>query len=418
MDYFIGLDIGTSSVKGMLLSENAIVKTAEREYPVYYPKDGWSEQNPQDWYDGSISVIKELVSDIDKNSVASVSFSGQMHGLVVLDENDNVIRPAILWNDSRSSRETEYLNNVIGKETLQQNTGNIAFSGFTAPKVLWLKNNEPENFQKTEKIMLPKDYVAYRLSGVFATDCSDAAGTLYFDTKNRCWSETMLSVLGISEKNLPKVYESYQTVGTLKKSVADELGLNENVKIVIGAGDNAASAVGTDTIKSGDCNISLGTSGTIFVASDEFNYAPNGAIHTFCSATGEYHYLACILSAASCQKWWVENITKSSYDGAFSEYIGKSRVMFLPYLLGLALAYKRLEYSGRIFLSVAQYDKRRDEPCRIGGRRFCDKAKSRYHQGSRNTYRDFKNLRRRHKKQRMGENHRICSGHRAFASRG
>ena len=246
----------------------------------------------------------------------------------------NVISAAILWNDSRSSRETEYLNNVIGKETLQQNTGNIAFSGFTAPKVLWLKNNEPENFQKTEKIMLPKDYVAYRLSGVFATDCSDAAGTLYFDTKNRCWSEPMLSVLGINEKNLPKVYESYQTVGTLKKSVADELGLNENVKIVIGAGDNAASAVGTDTIKSGDCNISLGTSGTIFVASDEFNHAPNGAIHTFCSATGEYHYLACILSAASCQKWWVENITKSSYDGAFSEYIGKSRVMFLPYLMG------------------------------------------------------------------------------------
>ena len=159
-----------------------------------------------------------------------------MHGLVVLDESDNVIRPAILWNDSRSSRETEYLNNVIGKETLQQNTGNIAFSGFTAPKVLWLKNNEPENFQKAEKIMLPKDYVAYRLSGVFATDCSDAAGTLYFDTKNRRWSGTMLSVLGVSEKNLPKVYESYQTVGTLKKSVADELRLNENVKIVIGAG--------------------------------------------------------------------------------------------------------------------------------------------------------------------------------------
>ena len=170
MDCFIGLDIGTSSVKGMLLSEKAIVKTASREYPLYYPKDGWSEQNPQDWYDGSISVIKELVSDIDKNSVASVSFSGQMHGLVVLDENDNVIRPAILWNDSRSSRETEYLNNVIGKETLQQNTGNIAFSGFTAPKILWLKNNEPENFKKIKKIMLPKDYVAYRLSGVFATD--------------------------------------------------------------------------------------------------------------------------------------------------------------------------------------------------------------------------------------------------------
>ncbi len=334
MNFFIGLDIGTSSVKGMLLSEKAIVKTASREYSLYYPKDGWSEQNPRDWYDGSISVIKELVSDIDKSSVAVVSFSGQMHGLVVLDENDNVIRPAILWNDSRSSLETEYLNNIIGKKTLQQNTGNIAFSGFTAPKILWLKNNEPENFKRIKKIMLPKDYVAYRLSGVFATDCSDAAGTLYFDTKNRRWSEPMLSVLGISENNLPKVYESYQTVGTLKKFVADELGLNENVKVVIGAGDNAASAIGTDTSKNGNCNISLGTSGTIFVASDEFNYVPNGAIHTFCSATGKYHYLACILSAASCQKWWVENITESSYDGGFTDYIGKSQVMFLPYLMG------------------------------------------------------------------------------------
>lgn len=334
MDCFIGLDIGTSSVKGMLLREKEILKTASREYPVYYPHDGWSEQEPQDWYDGSVSVIKELVSDIDKNSVVSISFSGQMHGLVALDDNDNVIRPAILWNDSRSSLETEYLNNVIGKKTLQKNTGNIAFSGFTAPKLLWLKNNEPENFKRTKKIMLPKDYVAYRLSGIFATDCSDAAGTLYFDTKKRSWSAPMLSVLGISERNLPQVYESYQTVGTLKKAVAAELGLNENVRIVIGAGDNAASAIGTDTFKSGDCNISLGTSGTIFVASDKFNYVPNGAIHTFCSATGEYHYLACILSAASCQKWWVEGITKSSYDGKFAEYVGKSRVMFLPYLMG------------------------------------------------------------------------------------
>lgn len=156
MDCFIGLDIGTSSVKGMLLSEKAIVKTASREYPLYYPKDGWSEQNPQDWYDGSISVIKELVSDIDRNSVVSISFSGQMHGLVVLDENDNVIRPAILWNDSRSSRETEYLNNVIGKETLQQNTGNIAFSGFTAPKVLWLKTMSLRIFKRRKKSCSPR----------------------------------------------------------------------------------------------------------------------------------------------------------------------------------------------------------------------------------------------------------------------
>lgn len=334
MKYFIGLDIGTSAVKGILLSERSIIKTASKDYPVYYPQDGWCEQNPQDWYESGISVIKELVSDIEKSNVVSIAFSGQMHGLVMLDDNDQVIRPAILWNDSRSVHETEYLNNIIGKNTLQHSTGNIAFAGFTATKLLWVKNNEPSNFKKIQKVMLPKDYVSYKLSGVFATDCSDAAGTLYFDTKNRCWSLPMLQILGISEDNLPKIYESNQVVGTLEKSVAAEIGLSENVEIIIGAGDNAASAIGTETIKDGDCNISLGTSGTVFVASDAFNYAPNGAIHTFCSATGKYHYLACILSAASCQKWWIEDITKSSYNGDVSKYVGKSPVMFLPYLMG------------------------------------------------------------------------------------
>ena len=161
MKYFIGLDIGTSAVKGILLSESSIIKTASKDYPVYYPHDGWCEQNPQDWYESCVSVIKELVSDIEKSNVVSVAFSGQMHGLVMLDDKDQVIRPAILWNDSRSVHETEYLNNIIGKKTLQYNTGNSAFAGFTAPKLLWVKNNEPSNFKKIQKVMLPKDYVSY-----------------------------------------------------------------------------------------------------------------------------------------------------------------------------------------------------------------------------------------------------------------
>ena len=337
MDCFIGLDIGTSSVKGMLLSEKAIVKTASREYPLYYPKDGWSEQNPQDWYDGSISVIKELVSDIDKNSVVSISFSGQMHGLVVLDENDNVIRPAILWNDSRSSLETEYLNNIIGKKTLQQNTGNIAFSGFTAPKVLWLKNNEPENFAKIEKIMLPKDYLAYRLSGSFCTEYSDASGMLLLDVEHKCWSAKMLEICGITEAQLPKLYESWEVVGTLKAEIAAKLGISEDVKVIAGAGDNAAAAVGTGTVGNGRCNISLGTSGTIFISSKTFGVDSNNALHSFDHADGYYHLMGCMLSAASCNKWWMDEIIRTKEYTKEQENItklGENNVFFLPYLMG------------------------------------------------------------------------------------
>ena len=337
MDCFIGLDIGTSSVKGMLLSEKAIVKTASREYPLYYPKDGWSEQNPQDWYDGSISVIKELVSDIDKNSVVSISFSGQMHGLVVLDENDNVIRPAILWNDSRSSLETEYLNNIIGKKTLQQNTGNIAFSGFTAPKILWLKNNEPENFAKITKIMLPKDYLAYCLSGSFCSDYSDASGMLLMDVEHKCWSKEMMDICGVTEEQLPKLYESYEVVGSLKPEVAAELGLSENVKIIAGAGDNAAAAVGTGTVGDGRCNISLGTSGTIFISSANFGVDKNNALHSFAHSDGHYHLMGCMLSAASCNKWWAEEILHTDDFAAEQKDItklGENHVFYLPYLMG------------------------------------------------------------------------------------
>lgn len=335
MKHFIGLDIGTSCVKAMLINKTEIVNVASFDYPVSYPHDGWSEQNPEDWFKASVSAIKHLIEGIDPYTVEAVSFSGQMHGLVTLDENDNVIRPAILWNDGRSAVETDYLNNEVGKDFLLDNTGNIAFPGFTAPKILWMNNNEKDRFDRIHKICLPKDFVAYKLSGVFATDVSDAAGTLYFDTKNRCWSKPMLDLLKINESMLPKVFESYESVGCIKKEIADALGLRDDVKIVIGAGDNAASAIGTGAINDGDCNISLGTSGTVFVLSDNYCCDRNNAIHSFCSANGKYHYLACILSAASCQKWWIEDVLNTGYDfEPLKKYIGNSRVMFLPYLMG------------------------------------------------------------------------------------
>lgn len=334
MEYFIGLDIGTSSVKAMLISETKIEKVVSADYPISFPENGWAEQNPEDWYNSTVSLLKELAASVPAEAIKSVSFSGQMHGLVMLDEKDNVIRPAILWNDGRSVKETDYFNNEVGKQFLLKHTGNIAFAGFTAPKLLWVYNNEPENIKRISKIMLPKDYVAYRLSGTFATDVSDAAGTLYFDTQNKCWSNEMLKLLHINENMLPKIYESDEAVGTLCAVAAEETGLNTAVKIIIGAGDNAASAIGTGTVNNGDCNISLGTSGTVFVCTDSFNCDKVNAIHSFCSANRKYHYLACTLTAASSQKWWVEDILKSDYKFIETAKIQKNNVLFLPYLMG------------------------------------------------------------------------------------
>lgn len=187
---YIGIDLGTSSVKFLLMKGTGeIVKSVSREYPLYFPKPGWSEQKPEDWYTQSVEGIRELTAECDKSQVAGISFGGQMHGLVALDEKDEVIRPAILWNDGRTGKETTYLNEIIGKDKLSEYTANIAFAGFTAPKILWMKENEPEKFARICKIMLPKDYLAYRLSGSFSTDVSDASGMLLMDVKNRCWSK-------------------------------------------------------------------------------------------------------------------------------------------------------------------------------------------------------------------------------------
>ena len=213
---YIGVDLGTSAVKLLLMDgKGQIKKIVSREYPLYFPQPGWSEQQPEDWYTQTMEGIRELLLDTDKSQVAGISFGGQMHGLVTLDEQDHVIRPAILWNDGRSFEETDYLNEVIGKEKLSEYTANIAFAGFTAPKILWMKKHEPENFRRIAKIMLPKDYLAYRLTGSFCTEVSDASGTLLLDVKKRQWSQQMLQICSVTEKMLPRVYESYEVVGTL-----------------------------------------------------------------------------------------------------------------------------------------------------------------------------------------------------------
>lgn len=335
---YIGIDLGTSAVKLLLMEADGTIKNiVSKEYPLSFPKPGWSEQSPEDWWNAVTEGVKELTDGFDKTQVAGISFGGQMHGLVILDENDNVIRPAILWNDGRTTKEVDYLNNVIGKDKLSEYTANIAFAGFTAPKILWVKENEPENFAKIKKIMLPKDYIAYRLSGVHSCDYSDASGMLLLDVKNKCWSKEMMEICSVKEEQLPKLFESYEVTGNLTEEAAAALGLTTNCKVVAGAGDNAAAAVGTGTVGDGGCNISLGTSGTIFISSKEFGVDKFNALHSFAHADGNYHLMGCMLSAASCNKWWMDEIIGTKDYPAEQKNItklGENNVYYLPYLMG------------------------------------------------------------------------------------
>ena len=340
MELYIGIDLGTSSVKLMLIDgDGRILKEITRDYPVYYPHPGWSEQNAADWWEAICEGLPTLLSGFDGGAVRGIGAAGQMHGLVILDKDDKIIRPTILWNDGRTEEETAYLNESIGKERLFEYTGNIAFAGFTAPKLLWLKKNEPESFAKISKIMLPKDYINYLLSGVHATDYSDASGMLLLDVEGKRWSEQMLEISGITEKQLPHLYESFEVIGKIKPDLSEKFGVSPDAVIVAGAGDNAAAAIGTGTVGENKCNISLGTSGTIFVSSNRFSGDCAQAIHSFCHSDGGYHLMGCILSAASCTKWFCEKVLNTTDFGeeeraVKEESLGKSRLFFLPYLMG------------------------------------------------------------------------------------
>ena len=337
---YIGIDLGTSAVKLLLMDgEGTIQNIVSRDYPLEFPQPGWSQQNPEDWKKAVLEGVPELLRGFDASQVAGIGGGGQMHGLVVLDKDDNVIRPAILWNDGRTAKQVDYLNNAVGKEKLSGLTANIAFAGFTAPKILWMRENEPDLFARIARIMLPKDYINYILTGVHCTDFSDASGMLLLDVEHKRWSKEMLDICGITEAQMPKLLESYEKVGTLRPEIAKELGLSENVIVCAGAGDNAAAAVGTGTVGEGACNISLGTSGTVFISSEKFGVDPNNALHAFAHADGHYHLMGCMLSAASCNRWLMEDIFQTSdYAGEQTDItpdkLGSNHVYFLPYLMG------------------------------------------------------------------------------------
>ena len=340
MSLYIVIDLGTSSMKLLLMDREGQIKNiVSKDYPLEFPQPGWSQQNPGHWEKALLEGIPELLKGFDAGQVAGIGCGGQMHGLVVLDAQDRVIRPAILWNDGRTAAQVDYLNEVIGREKLSALTANIAFAGFTAPKILWMKEREPENYDRIAKIMLPKDYVNYILTGVHACDYSDAAGMLLLDVKHKCWSQEMLEICGISESQMPGLFESFAPIGTLKPDVAKKLGLPESVTVCAGAGDNAAAAVGTGVVGEGGCNISLGTSGTVFISSKKFGVDPNNALHAFAHADGGWHLMGCMLSAASCNKWLLEEILGThDYAGEQQaiapERLGRNHVYFLPYLMG------------------------------------------------------------------------------------
>ncbi|MGM9551311.1 MAG: xylulokinase [Clostridia bacterium] len=333
--FYVGIDLGTSSVKLILCDKDGnVLNSVTKDYPISFPCEGYSEQNPYDWYDKTIEGLCELTKNVS-DKVAGLSVAGQMHGLVMLDENDSIIRPAILWNDSRSSSQCDYLNSIIGKDVLNKETCNIAFPGFTAPKILWVQEHEKENFDKCRKIMLPKDYIVYRLTGQFVTEGSDASGLLLFDVENNRYSKKMLDICKIDECMLPKIKKSYENIGFIKDEIATKLGFGK-VTVAPGGGDNACAAIGMGVLGNNMCSVSLGTSGTMFITTEKFSYPKNNALHFFRHADGNFHLMGCILSAASCNKWWIEDILKSDDYSEFENVLpdGENKVFFLPYLMG------------------------------------------------------------------------------------
>lgn len=350
MSTFIGLDIGTGGAKGLLVDpEGRVLARATASYPLYTPRPGWSEQDPGDWWEAAVRVLWEL-SRQAQGRIAGVGLTGQMHGAVFLDGKLEVIRPAILWNDARTGEECRQIEARIGSERLRKITGNPALAGFQAPKVLWLRKNELENFSRVRYVLLPKDYVRLKLTGELATDASDAAGTLLLDLRKRDWSDEILSALEIPRNWLPEVYESPEVTGALTREAERLTGIPAGTPVVAGGGDNAASAVGVGVVEEGTGLLSLGTSGVIFVHADAPQIDPEGAIHCFCHAVpGKYHLMGVVLSAGGSFQWYRDVLASEEREVAGrlgldpyelltkeAERVppGAEGLLFLPYLSG------------------------------------------------------------------------------------
>ena len=353
MNYLLGVDLGTSGTKTVLFDTAGNVMASETvEYPMYQPQNGWAEQDPRDWWNATAVTTKAVIeeSGVDPADIKGVGISGQMHGLVMLDKAGQVLRRSIIWCDQRTAQECEEITRRVGKERLIAITANPALTGFTASKILWVRNHEPEIYAQCAHILLPKDYVRYMLTGEFATEVSDASGMQLLDVPNRCWSDEVLEKLEIDKSLLAKVYESPEVTGTITKEAAALTGLKEGTPVVGGAGDNAAAAVGTGVVEDGKAFVTIGTSGVVFAHTSDISIDPKGRVHTFCCAVpGCWHVMGVTQGAGLSLKWYRDNFCQAEMETAKGmgkdPYflmdqqaervpIGCNKLLYLPYLMG------------------------------------------------------------------------------------
>ncbi|WP_346877026.1 xylulokinase [Clostridium sp. UBA5712] len=353
MKYLIGIDIGTSGTKTVLFDRGGNpISSSTAEYPLYQPEIGWAEQDPLDWWNAVCITINQVIKDsnINPESISGIGLSGQMHGLVMLDGDGNVLKKSIIWCDQRTAKECVEITEKVGEKRLIDITANPALTGFTASKILWVRNNEPEIYEKCRKILLPKDYIRYMLTGEFATEVSDASGMQLLDIKNRCWSKEVLNALDIPIEYLGDVHESIVVSGKVHKKAAEVTGLKENTPVVGGAGDQAAGAIGNGIIKSGQISSTIGTSGVVFAHLDEPIIDEKGRVHTFCHAVpGAWHMMGVTQGAGLSLKWFRDNFCTNEIEVAkgmgINPYVlmtkeaekvpaGSRGVIYLPYLMG------------------------------------------------------------------------------------
>ncbi len=343
MKYFIGIDVSTTATKALLMDETgAVLAVAATEYPFETPKPLWSEQHPDLWWDGTQKSIRAVLKNagVSGDQIAAVGLTGQMHGLVLLDDEGNVLRPAILWNDQRTQAQCDAIHQQFGREHFIQMSGNVALTGFTAPKILWVKENEPEVYARIAHILLPKDYVRYQLTAAFGMDKADGAGTILMDLKQRTWSTEILAGLGIPAHWMPELYEGHQVTGSVSASAAALTGLQVGTPVIAGGGDQAAQAVGVGAVQEGIVALTLGTSGVVFATTDSPFIEPQGRLHAFChSVPGKWHLMGVMLSAAGSLRWYRDTFAPGmGYDGLLAPAadvpIGSDGLLFLPYLTG------------------------------------------------------------------------------------
>ena len=377
MQYVLGIDLGTSGTKTVLFDRNGTaVCSATVEYPMYQPQNGWAEQDPSDWYNAAVSTIRSVLerSGVPREEVVALGISGQMHGLVLLDEKGNVIRRSIIWCDQRTAKECEEITEKVGYDRLIRITANPALTGFTLGKLIWVRNHEPENYAKCRHILLPKDYVRYRLTGDFATEVSDASGMQMLDVPNRRWSEELLNILEIDAGMLGKVYESCEVTGHISAEAARLTGLSEKTLVVGGAGDNAAAAVGTGVVEDGKAFTTIGTSGVVFAHTDKLAIDPKGRVHTFCCAVpGAWHVMGVTQAAGLSLKWFRDQFCAAEKETAAAmgvdpyelmnqeaarSPIGANKLLYAPYLMGERTPHLDSDCRGMFFGLSAMHQRR------------------------------------------------------------